>query len=466
MITDIPILDLDKRKLTDTEKIKKPVNSNGKNVYIETYGCQMNVNDSELVAAIVSDSGYNVINDIDKSDAILLNTCSVRDNAEKKIFKRLEHLRYYKKQNRKLVVGILGCMAERLRKKLIGKQDLVSIVIGPDEYRRVPEMLDTAFTGESGIAVKLSTVETYDDIIPLRTEGISAWISIMRGCDKFCTFCVVPFTRGRERSKPHNSIIRELHSLQQQGVKEVTLLGQNVNSYKDETSNTNFAQLMESCAKEAPDMRIRYTTSHPYDMSDDLIEVMAKYDNICNYVHLPVQSGSDRILNLMNRHYSVDHYLERMNKLKKYMPNIALSTDIIAGFPTETEDDHQLTIDLMKEVQYDGAYMFAYSPRERTSAAKMDDSVPEEIKKRRLSEIIDVQNQISKELNIAEHNKIHEVLIEGPSKKDIEQWQGRTDTNKVCIFDNKENKHRIGELVKVKITDSTSATLFGKVIEN
>ncbi len=466
MINDIPVLDnLDEKKLTDTDKIKKPDNPNGKNVYIETYGCQMNVNDSELVAAIVAESGYNLTNNIDESDAILLNTCSVRDNAEQKIFKRLQHLRYYKKQNRKLVVGIIGCMAERLRKKLIGKQDLVSIVIGPDEYRKVPEMLDSAFNGESGIAVKLSRVETYDDIIPLRTEGISAWISIMRGCDKFCTFCVVPFTRGRERSKPVDSIIRELALLQKQGVKEVTLLGQNVNSYKDESSGTGFPELLELCAKETPDVRIRYTTSHPYDMSNALIEAMAKYDNICNYVHLPVQSGSDRILRLMNRHYTVEQYLDKMNKLREYLPGVAFSTDIIAGFPTETEEDHQLTLELMKQVRYDGAYMFAYSPREKTSAAKMEDSVSEEIKKRRLSEIIELQNSIAREINNSEHGRIHEVLIEGPSKKDKTKWQGRTDTNKVCIFDNSEEKFNIGDLVKCKITGSTSATLFGNVID-
>lgn len=464
MINEIPVLDLDSKKQTDETKLGKPENPNGRNVYIETYGCQMNVNDSELVAAICTEGGYQVTNDIDQSHAILLNTCSVRDNAEQKIFKRLEHLRYYKKQNSKLVVGIIGCMAERLRKKLIGKQDLVSIVIGPDEYRRVPEMLDSAFSGEQGIAVKLSTVETYDDIIPLRTEGISAWISIMRGCDKFCTFCVVPFTRGRERSKPYKAIINELDLLQKQGVKEVTLLGQNVNSYKDEDSNVTFAELLAGCAKEAPDVRIRYTTSHPYDMGDDLIETMAKYDNICEYVHLPVQSGSDRVLKLMNRHYTVEHYLERMNKLREYMPNVAFSTDIIAGFPTETEEDHQLTLELMKQVRYDGAYMFAYSPRERTSAAKMEDSVPEEIKKRRLAEIIELQNNISKEINLSENGRIHEVLVEGPSKKDKNQWQGRTDTNKVCIFDNPEGTYKVGELVNCEITGSTSATLFGKVI--
>lgn len=465
MTNDIPILDnIDKIKLTDTGKIRKNDNPDAAHVYIETYGCQMNVNDSELVAAIIADNGYNITNIIDDADAILLNTCSVRDNAEQKIFKRLQHLRYYKKQNRKLVVGIIGCMAERLRKKLIGKQDLVSIVIGPDEYRKVPEMLDAAFNGETGIAVKLSRVETYDDIIPLRTEGISAWISIMRGCDKFCTFCVVPFTRGRERSKPVDSILAELDLLRKQGVKEVTLLGQNVNSYRDEKSGTGFPELLVLCAETAPDVRIRYTTSHPYDMSDALIKAQAKYDNICNYVHLPVQSGSDRILKLMNRHYTVEHYLERMNKLREYIPGVAFSTDIIAGFPTETEEDHQLTLELMKQVRYDGAYMFAYSPREKTSAAKMEDSVPEEIKKRRLAEIIKLQNGIAKEINKSEEGKIHRVLVEGPSKKDKTKWQGRTDTNKVCIFDNSDIRYNTGDTVNCEINGSTSATLFGRVM--
>lgn len=465
MITEIPILN--KNISDETSSILSTANyvdSKGKKVYIETYGCQMNVNDSEIVAGILSSSGYTITEQIENADAILLNTCSVRDNAEQKIFHRLEHLKQYKKQNRKLVVGILGCMAERLRNNLIGKQDLVSIVIGPDEYRKVPNLLDQAFTGEWGIAVKLSRVETYDDIIPLRTEGISAWLSIMRGCDKFCTYCVVPYTRGRERSKPFPSILKEITQLWEQGIKEVTLLGQNVNSYVDLDNKKDFAGLLDLCATEVPDMRIRYTTSHPYDMGDEIIEIMAKHKNICNYIHLPVQSGSDRILELMNRHYSVEYYLERMRKIKELIPNCALSTDIISGFPTETEEDHQYTLDLMREVRYDGAYMFNYSPRSKTKAYMMEDDIPEEVKKRRLAEIIDLQNNIAREINANEAGIIHEVLVEGPSRKNENQWQGRTDTNKVVIFDNIDRTIKTGYTIKTQITNSTSATLFGNVI--
>jgi len=456
MQIDLPTIDS-----APKQKIKTNPFANRK-VYIETYGCQMNVSDSELVAGILSNADFGITEDINQADAILLNTCSVRDNAEERIFERLKHLRYYKKRKNKLVVGILGCMAERLRKKLVGKSDLVSIVIGPDEYRRVPELIESAFGGELGIAVKLSRVETYEDLAPLRTEGISAWIAIMRGCDKFCSFCVVPFTRGRERSKSHKSVIDEAKSLWDSGFKEITLLGQNVNSYKDE--DCDFPKLLDLVARAVPKMRIRYTTSHPYDMSDSLIEVMALHKNICKYIHLPVQSGSDRILNLMNRHYSVEHYLERMEKIKQFMPEVSLSTDIISAFPSETIEDHQATLELMKKVRYDGAYMFIYSPRERTSAYKMHDDVPEDEKKRRLSEIIELQNQISREINLSEHGKTHEVLVEGPSKKNPNEWQGRTDTNKVVIFDNTGIKYDVGELIMCKINNSTSATLFGEVV--
>jgi tRNA-2-methylthio-N6-dimethylallyladenosine synthase len=463
MLTEIPVLNKKSYK-GELDTVSNKSNGNGRPVYIETYGCQMNVNDSEIVAGILQADGYSVTNKIEDADAIFLNTCSVRDNAEQKIFKRLQHLRQYKKKKNKLVVGILGCMAERLRAKLIGKQDLVSIVIGPDEYRKVPKLLDQAFHGEQGIAVKLSRVETYDDIIPQRTEGISAWISIMRGCDKFCTYCVVPYTRGRERSKPYSAIIKEIAILWEQGIKEVTLLGQNVNSYVDLNEKKDFAGLLDGCAVEVPEMRIRYTTSHPYDMGDDLIETMAKHKNICNYIHLPVQSGSDRILQLMNRHYTVDYYIERMNKIKELIPNCALSTDIISGFCTETEEDHQATLDLMKEVRYDGAYMFNYSPRSKTKAFMMEDDVPEEIKKRRLSEIIDLQNNIAREININEIGNTHEVLVEGPSRKNPKEWQGRTDTNKVVIFNNEDHKYKTGDLINTVIKDSTSATLFGNVV--
>ncbi|MDT3739722.1 MAG: tRNA (N6-isopentenyl adenosine(37)-C2)-methylthiotransferase MiaB [Candidatus Kapabacteria bacterium] len=461
---DIPVLS----KRTNGDIETKPENfypgTNGRNVYIETYGCQMNVNDSEIVAGILQQSGYGITDRIENSDVILLNTCSVRDNAEVKIDKRLQHLRHYRKKNSKLVVGILGCMAERLRGQLMGKQDLVSIVVGPDEYRKVPDLINQALMGEQGIAVKLSRVETYDNIIPLRTEGVSAWLSIIRGCDKFCTYCVVPFTRGRERSKPFDAVIKELVQLWEQGFKEVTLLGQNVNSYIDMEHKKDFAKLMDECARAVPQMRIRYTTSHPYDMTDELIEIMAKHKNICNYIHLPVQSGSDRILELMKRHYTIEHYIGRMQKIKELIPNCAISTDIISGFPTETEDDHKKTLELMEAVRYDGAYMFNYSPRSKTSAYKMEDDVMPEIKQRRLSEIIDLQNKIAREINLNEHGKIHEVLVEGPSKKNPLEWQGRSDTNKVVIFGNHEGTHKTGDFVNCEIFKSTSATLFGKLV--
>ncbi len=435
---------------------------NTKKVYIETYGCQMNVSDSEIVAGILNSAGFAMTDDIARSNVILLNTCSVRDNAEAKIFKRLQHLRQFKKSNSKLIVGILGCMAERLRSKLIGREGLVSIVVGPDEYRSLPEMLNHAFEGESGIAVKLSRVETYDDIIPLRTDGISAWISIMRGCDKFCSFCIVPFTRGRERSKSMPVIIKEAKELYENGIMELTLLGQNVNSYNDPDSNANFAQLLRLVAAAVPRMRIRYTTSHPYDMSDELIETMAEFDNICNFIHLPVQSGSDRILELMNRHYTADSFLERIKYIRKLMPDCAISTDIIAGYPSETAEDHQKTLELINKVRFDGAFMFKYSPRENTKSWDMPDDVPEAIKQQRLTDIINLQNNIAKEINRDERGNEYDVLVEGPSKKNKAEWQGRTSTNKVLIFPRAGEK--IGDTVKVRVEGSTSATLFGKKI--
>ncbi|MEN9795603.1 MAG: tRNA ((37)-C2)-methylthiotransferase MiaB, partial [Bacteroidota bacterium] len=396
MHLDLPILD----QVAPASAVPT-VAENGKKVYVETYGCQMNVNDSEIVLGVLNASGFVPTDGPDDADVILLNTCAIRDNAERRIHERLFHLQHTKKLNSDLVVGVLGCMAERLRTKLLETQ-LVDIVVGPDEYRRVPELVAEAMGGDRGIAVKLSRVETYDDIVPLRTEGISAWISIMRGCDKFCTFCVVPFTRGRERSRPLASVVDEAKQLWDQGFKEITMLGQNVNSYRDDVSGYDFADLLAATARAVPNMRIRYSTSHPQDMSDKLIDTMAEWDNICKYIHLPVQSGSNRILELMNRTYTVEHYLSRMRRIKHVMPNCATSTDIIAGFCTETEDDHQRTLDVMREVRYEGAYMFAYSPRENTKAWKMGDDVPDDVKNRRLSEIIELQRGISGELNQTE----------------------------------------------------------------
>ena len=432
-------------------------------LYVETYGCQMNVNDTEIVQGVMNDRGYAMTDKPELADVILLNTCAIRDNAEKKIHERLNHLKYYKKRKKELVVGILGCMAERLRETLLEKE-LVDLVVGPDEYRSVPELISKAYSGERGIAVKLSRVETYDDILPFRTEGISAWVSIMRGCDKFCTYCVVPFTRGRERSRAFASIVDEAKSLFDQGFKEITLLGQNVNSYRDEQSGHNFAELLDACAKAVPEMRIRYTTSHPQDMSDQLIETMAMHPNICKYIHLPVQSGSNRILSLMNRTHPVEHYYERIEMIKKLMPDCALSTDIITGFPTETEEDHEATMELMRKVRYDGAYMFKYSPRERTKAWKMGDDIPDEVKVRRLNEIINQQNVIAREINQTLIGKTEHILVEGPSKKNPMEWQGRTDSNKVAIFPQNEHApYVIGDIIPVIIEKASSATLFGRL---
>lgn len=436
---------------------------NKRKVYIETYGCQMNTADSEIVASIMQDQGYGITDTADNADVILLNTCSIRDNAEKKIFYRLNHLKLYKKKNYRLVVGIIGCMAERLKGKLIGERELVSIVVGPDEYRNLPELCNKAFEGEQGIAVQLSKVETYDDISPLRTQGLSAWISIMRGCNNFCAFCVVPYTRGRERSRPFDSVLKESVSLFENGIKEITLLGQNVNSYKDDVTNLDFPNLLEAIAQEVPDLRIRYSTSHPHDMSDRLIEAHSNYKNICNSIHLPVQSGSNAILKKMRRDYTVEHYLERISMIRKNVPNASISTDIIAGFCTESEVHHQETMDLMKEVRFDGAYMYKYSPRENTLAWKYDDDVNDEIKQRRLAEIIDQQNKIAAEINLQEIGKIHSVLLEGESKKSDKNWQGRSDTNKVCIFPYSESL-KVGSLVDVKIVRSNSATLFAEIV--
>ncbi len=436
--------------------------TNGRTVYVETYGCQMNVNDSEIVLGVLHANGYTPVETADEADVILLNTCAIRDNAEKKIHDRLDALKWQKRQNRDLVVGVLGCMAERLRASLLDTK-LVDLVVGPDEYRKVPELVETALSGTKGIAVKLSRVETYDDITPLRTEGISAWMSIMRGCDKFCTFCVVPFTRGRERSRALSSVVDEAKQLWDSGFREVTLLGQNVNSYRDEVSGYDFADLLSATARAVPQMRIRYSTSHPQDMTDKLIDTMAEFDNICKYIHLPIQSGSNRILQAMNRTYTVEHYMQRMERIRAVMPLAALSTDIIAGFCTETEEDHQGTLDVMRAVRYDGAYMFAYSPRENTKAWKMGDDVPDDVKHRRLQEIIDLQNTIAGEINTTEIGRIHDVLVEGPSKRNAREWRGRSDTNKTVIFPHNESAdYIVGDIIKTRIIRSTSATLFGE----
>jgi len=460
---DLPVLD--PQQPAQAEAPSQPLGkTTGRRVYVETYGCQMNVSDSEIVLGVLNQSGYERADTVEDADVVLLNTCAIRDNAEKKIHERLRHLNFFKKKREDMVIGVLGCMAERLRADLLEK-DIVDIVVGPDEYRRVPELVAGAQGGDKGIAVKLSRVETYDDIEPLRTEGISAWVSIMRGCDKFCTYCVVPFTRGRERSRSLPLITDELKRLWDTGFKEVTLLGQNVDSYRDEENGADFADLLIASAKAVPEMRIRYTTSHPQDMSDRVIEAMGEYKNICEYIHLPFQSGSDRILEKMNRTYTVERYLDRIRKIREVMPNCALSTDVITGFCTETEEDHQATLDLMREVRYDGAYMFAYSPRDNTKAYKWGDDVPDEVKKRRLDEVIALQNEIAAEINQGEIGRIHEVLVEGPSKRNASEWKGRSDTNKTVIFPHDDVRgYVVGDIVKVKIDRSTSATLFGQLV--
>ena len=428
------------------------------NVYIETYGCQMNVADSEVVIGILKNKGYQITDSLTSADIVLLNTCSIRENAEQRIYGRLGNIKEVKNNNPEMIVGILGCMAERLRKDLIEEKKIVDLVVGPDEYRRLPEFIDTAFNGEKGIGVKLSRTETYDDIIPYREDGLSAWISVMRGCDKFCTFCVVPFTRGRERSRSLESIVAEIKHLSERGFREVSLLGQNVNSYND--NGLDFADLLAASAVVDRSMRIRFTTSHPQDLSDKLLYTIAEHPNLCNYIHLPVQSGSNRILELMNRTYTIEHYLELIEKAKKIIPGVSFSTDIIAGFPGETYEDHLMTIDVMQKVKYDGAYMFKYSPREGTKAYSMPDSVDEETKTKRLNEIIDLQHQISYEVNQQLINKDEVVLVEGFSRKSNEFLAGRTDTNKVVIFP-VVPEIKEGDYVKIKINRATSATLFG-----
>jgi len=433
-------------------------------VYIETYGCQMNVNDSEIVAAIINNSGMEISDVPDNADVIFLNTCSVRDNAERKIHERLMHLRQYKKKNHGLVVGVLGCMAERLRAKLLEDEPIVNLAVGPDEYRRLPELIDsvTSEKDAKGIAVKLSRVELYDDIPPLRKEGNAAWLSIMRGCNNFCSYCVVPYTRGRERSRPFTSLLDEAIKLSDEGYKEITLLGQNVNSYDFESKG--FPDLLEEIAKSIPSVRIRFTTSHPKDFSQSLAEVMAKHDNICKHIHLPIQSGSNRILDLMKRGYSFEGYLSKIEIIRDMLPGCSLTTDIIAGFPSEELEDHELTLKALEIIKYDGAYTFRYSPRENTRAYKLEDSIPEDEKIRRLQEIINSQLAISKKLNDEEIGRIHSVLIEGDSKRDDSKMMGRTDTNKVAIFPKTKREVSHGDTVRMKVTHSTPATLFGEIV--
>lgn len=438
-----------------------------KKLFIETYGCQMNVADSEVIASVMQMAGYSMAETLDEADAVFMNTCSIRDNAEQKILNRLEFFHSLKKKRPHLIVGVLGCMAERVKDDLI-EHHHVDLVVGPDAYLTLPELIASAEAGEKAINVELSTMETYRDIIPSRICGnrISGFVSIMRGCNNFCTYCIVPYTRGRERSRDVESILREVADLQQKGYKEVTLLGQNVNSYRFERSDgevITFPILLRTVAQAAPSMRIRFTTSHPKDMSDETLHVIAEEPNVCRHIHLPVQSGSNRILKLMNRKYDREWYLERVAAIRRIIPDCGLSTDIFSGFHSETEEDHRMSLSLMEACAYDSAFMFKYSERPGTYASKhLPDDIPEEVKIRRLNEIIALQNRLSAEANARCVGKTFEVLVEGVSKRSRNQLFGRTEQNRVVVFD--RGMHRVGDLVTVRITGFSSATLLGEEI--
>jgi len=437
---------------------------NSKSFFIETYGCQMNFADSEIVNAIMSEKGLRESNSAEEADIIFINTCSIRDNAERKVWDRLKYFKSLKrKQQSDKIVGVLGCMAERVRENFLDKQKLVDLVVGPDAYRDIPRLLEEVEDGRKAVNVLLSLEETYADIAPVRMtgNGVSAFVSIMRGCDNMCSFCVVPFTRGRERSRSADSIIEELTMISDNGYKEVTLLGQNVNSYND--NGTRFAELMYRASQVNPEMRIRFSTSHPKDFPDELLHVIREQPNLCNYIHIPAQSGSSDVLKRMRRPYTREQYLALIENMRNLIPGVSLSTDIITGFCGETDEQHQETMSLMAEVRYDLAYMFAYSERERTLAQrKYEDDIPEETKKKRLSEIIDQQMRIQEENNTLEIGKRHLVLVEGTSKRSETQLNGRTDTNKMVIFDQVDFKP--GDYVEVEITGNTSATLHAKPI--
>lgn len=432
--------------------------------YIETYGCQMNFADSEIVNSILIESGMEAVQAAEHADVVLLNTCAIRDNAESKIWNRLKELRGLKKINKAMTVGVLGCMAERIKEKVIEREHLVDLVVGPDAYRDLPNLLEQIEDGRKAVNVLLSLEETYADITPVRTSGngVTAFVSIMRGCDNMCSFCVVPFTRGRERSRPVESILSELRQLSNEGYKEVTLLGQNVNSYK--VGETDFTRLMDLASQVDPEMRIRFTSPHPKDFPTPLLHLIAERPNLCNFIHIPAQSGSTTMLERMRRPYTREQYLDLIREMKSIIPGLTLSTDIIAGFCGETEQEHEDTMSLMREVEFELAYMFAYSERERTLAhRKMEDGVPEEVKKARLTQIIDQQMAIQLQNNLKEIGAVHIVLTENVSKRSAEQLSGRTDTNKMVVFDKKEYKP--GDYVVVEITDATSATLIGKPIK-
>ena len=435
-----------------------------KRLFIETYGCQMNVADSEVVASVMKMAGYDLCESADDADAVFLNTCSVRENAENKIYHRLEALNAERRKGRKLIIGVLGCMAERVKDDLLENHG-ADLVAGPDAYLTLPDLTAQAETGNKAMNIELSTTETYRDIVPRRialAQPISGYVSIMRGCNNFCHYCIVPYTRGRERSRDVESILREVRDLEERGYKEVTLLGQNVNSYRFEHDGhvIAFPELLRTVAETAPGMRVRFTTSHPKDMSDDTLHVIAEMPNVCRHIHLPVQSGSDRILKLMNRKYTREWYMGRVEAIRRIIPDCGLSTDIFVGYHSETEEDHRMSLSLMREAAYDSAFMFKYSERPGTYASKhLPDDVREEVKLRRLNEMIHLQTELSAEANRRDEGREFDVLVEGFSKRSREQLCGRTEQNKMVVFD--KGRHHIGETVRVRVTGSTSATLLG-----
>ena len=441
-----------------------------KKLYIETYGCQMNVADSEVVASIMQTVGYEPVETLEEADAVVLNTCSIRDNAEQKIFSRLQTLNALRRHRRGgLIIGVIGCMAERVKEELINNHG-VNLVAGPDSYLELPSLFSQVEAGEKAIAVELSTTETYRDVVPTRlgTNRVSGFVSIMRGCNNFCSYCIVPYTRGRERSRPVDSILREVADLLDRGFKEVTLLGQNVNSYRYEKPETgevvDFPALLAAVAESAPEVRVRFTTSHPKDMSDATIDVIASHRNICNHVHLPVQSGSNSVLKAMNRKYTREWYLDRIEAIRSRIPDCGISTDMFTGFHDESEEDFQQTLDLMRQVKFDSSFMFKYSERPGTLASRtMPDNVPEEVKIDRLNRMIALQNELSAESNKRDVGKTFEVLVEGYSKRSREQLMGRTEQNKAVVFP--KGDYKTGDFVKVRITSASSATLIGEIAE-
>jgi tRNA-2-methylthio-N6-dimethylallyladenosine synthase len=450
--------------------------STGRKLYIESYGCQMNFSDSEIVASILIEKGFETTKDYKDADVVFINTCSIRENAEQRVRNRLKEFESAKAKNPGMVVGVLGCMAERLKAKFLEEEKLVDVVVGPDAYRDLPNLIDKVDEGGRAVNVLLSREETYADISPVRlnSNGISAFISIMRGCDNMCSFCVVPFTRGRERSRDAESIVKEAQDLFNAGYKEVTLLGQNVDSYKytptviegEETKPTiNFAQLLELVAQVSPELRIRFSTSHPKDITDEVLHTMARYENICKYIHLPVQSGNSRVLDLMNRTYDREWYMERVDAIRRIIPECGISTDVITGFCTETEEEHQETLSMMDYVKYDFAYMFAYSERPGTLAAKRyEDDIPEEVKKRRLTEVVDKQREHSLYRIEKFVGKVHKVLIEGTSKRSDKDFCGRNDQNTMVVFP-VDQRYKVGDYVNVLGESCTSATLIGRIVD-